>query len=56
MLVQWSTNHVLSYQAIPELVIMRVDYKTVDHGDRSIYMTLIHESGVFELQNEMKFQ
>ena len=37
-------------------VIMRVDYKTVDHGDRSIYMMLIHESGVFELQNEMKFQ
>ena len=40
----------LSYQACCELVIMWVDYKPVDDGYRSIYLILIHEVYVLELQ------
>ena len=35
---------------------MWVDYRPVDVGCRSIYMTLIHESRVFELRIETKFE
>ena len=40
----------LSYQVNWELVVMWVDYKPVDYGYRSIYLILIHEVHVSELQ------
>ena len=38
------------------LVIIWVDYRPIDDGYRCLYMMLIHESQVFELWSETKFE
>ena len=40
----------LSYQVKWELIVMWVDCKSVDDGYRCIYLILIHEVHVLELQ------